>query len=67
MEKLRIRELREAAELTQTDLARALGVSRPAVSLWESGAKRPMASRLPALAAILHCTIDELYGREAAS
>jgi transcriptional regulator with XRE-family HTH domain len=34
---IRIRTLREAAALTQTDLAMALGVTQAAVSAWETG------------------------------
>jgi transcriptional regulator with XRE-family HTH domain len=33
----RIRALREARELTQTDLAVAVGVTKTAVSAWETG------------------------------
>jgi DNA-binding transcriptional regulator YiaG len=35
------RSLRENAGLTQTDLARALNVSTAAISLWETGRRRP--------------------------
>lgn len=37
----RLREAREAASVTQTSLAEAAGISRPAVSQFESGLKRP--------------------------
>lgn len=67
MEKLHIRELREAAGYTQAELAKAIGVTSVMVCQWESGAKMPMSQRLPKLAAVLHCTIDQLFGREAAS
>jgi transcriptional regulator with XRE-family HTH domain len=39
------RHLREAAGLTQQDVAAALGVTREAVALWEAGRRRPRASR----------------------
>ena len=61
---MRIRELREAAGLSQADVMRAMNVDSAAVSRWESGRTLPRASKLPALADLLHCTIDALYGRE---
>ena len=42
MERLHIRELREAAGITQEALAMDLGVSRVAVVQWESGKKTPL-------------------------
>ena len=67
MERLHIRELREAAGITQEALAMDLGVSRVAVVQWESGKKNPQASKLPQMADLLNCTIDQLFGRETAS
>lgn len=52
---------RKAAGLTQADLAAKVGVCRTAVVAWESGKSYPPASKLPAIAAALHCTIDDLY------
>ena len=61
-----IRKLREAAGLTQTELARILGVQPCAVSLMEQPGRFPDVSRMPAIADALHCSIDALYGREGA-
>jgi len=47
------RGLREAAGLSQAIVANALGVSREAVSLWESGARTPRAERLAGYVALL--------------
>jgi SOS-response transcriptional repressor LexA len=53
----RIRERREAAGLTQDDVAKALGVTRSAVAQWEAtGGTAPRGKRLKALAAILQTT-----------
>ena len=46
------------------DVAKAAGVSVATVSRWETGEAVPVTGRLGALADVLHCTIDELYGRE---
>ena len=67
MERLHIRELREAAGITQEALAMDLGVSRVAVVQWESGKKTPQAKNLPKMADLLNCTIDQLFGRDTAS
>jgi DNA-binding transcriptional regulator YiaG len=37
----RCRAIREKASLSQEDLARLLGVSRPALTRWESGQRKP--------------------------
>lgn len=67
---MRIKELRIAAGLSQADVVRAMKVDSAAVSRWEAGQAMPRADKLPALADLFHCSIDELYGRtppEAAS
>ena len=61
MEKLRIKELREEAGYSQPELGRAMGVSKVTVYQWEKGDKTPMATRLPKLASLLNCTVDELF------
>lgn len=62
---LNLRPLRERAGLSKTAVARRMGVSHPAYLKWEQGMSMPSADRLPALAAVLCCTIDELYGAAA--
>lgn len=61
---MKIKELREAAGLTQADVMRALNVDSAAVSRWESGLALPRAAKLPILADLFGCTIDDLFGRE---
>ena len=52
--------LRRQAGYTQESLAEALGVSRQAVSKWESGQTLPEAATLLMLADLLDCTLDQL-------
>ena len=52
---------RKAAGLTQVTLAQALGVSQSSIAAWEAGSYYPTADKLPASAAALGCTIDDLY------
>lgn len=61
---MRIKELREDMGLARVQLADRLGVSVVAVRKWELGMAKPSADKLPALADLLHCSIDALYGRD---
>ena len=61
---MRIKERREALGLTQAQLADRMGVTTTAVRKWETGQALPSADKLPALADLLNCSIDALYGRD---
>ena len=52
--------LRISAGLTQKELADKLGVSQVSVWQWESGDNLPRADKLPAIAAALGCTVNDL-------
>lgn len=57
-----IRELRKKAGLTQVELAQLLGFkSTSVISMWESGDRTPRTDKLPELARILHCSINDLF------
>lgn len=58
---MRIRELREAREMTQGELAERMGVDRTGVNKWESEVALPRARQLPQLAEVLGCSISELF------
>ena len=60
---IKITELRKAHNMTQFELADALGISFQAVSNWERGASMPDISKLPELAEIFGVTIDEVLGK----
>lgn len=51
---------REAAGLTQREVAEHMGVDQSAVSFWETGKTNPRASLLVKLSELYHCTVDEL-------
>ena len=55
---------RKARGLSQEELAARLGVSRQAVSKWETGEAAPDLSKLLALADALDLPLDTLCGRE---
>ncbi len=56
-----LRCYRQRAGLTQAELADRLGVNRASIIAWESGAAWPSAAKLPLIADVLQCQIDELY------
>ena len=58
---MNIRVLRNARGLTLTELARRCDVSIASARQWEVGITFPSADKLPIIAAILGCTIDDLY------
>ena len=57
---LGIAEKRKRVGLTQDELAKKLGVSQAAVSLWELGTSSPNSSLLLKLADALECSVEEL-------
>ncbi len=56
---------RKQLGLSQYDLAKMLGVDQTAVHNWERGKAMPTAKRLPAIAKILNCSVDDLLQEEA--
>ena len=58
---LRIRELRQKHKMTQGALASALGVAQNVLCMWEAETVLPRTRDLPRLAAVLGCSIDELF------
>lgn len=62
---VKVRKLRDAAGLTQAELAEKLDVSRPAIGTWESGKVRPRLNELKELADLFGVTVAELMGEDA--
>ena len=56
----KLQNLRRAAGLSQEQLAEQLGVTRQAVSKWETGEGKPDIDNLLPLARLLHTTVDYL-------
>jgi len=52
--------LRKTKKLSQEDLANKLGVSRQAVSKWESGAAYPETEKILTLCKLFECSLDDL-------
>ncbi len=62
---VRIKALRENMDLTQSQYAEVLGVSRSTVKGWETGVNKPEADMLEKMADLHHVPIDFIFGRDA--
>src|SRR5690606_7722495 len=59
----KIAELRKKKGLSQTELAKILGVARSTVGMWETGDREPDAETFNRLAGLFHVPVDYLLGR----
>lgn len=59
-----LRKMRLMAGLTQIAAATELGVDQTAISQWESGETLPKLERIPAIAKLYGCTIQELLSED---
>ena len=64
---MNIRQLREANDMTQEDLAKKLGVKPPAVSKWERGLAYPRMDNVARMAEIFGVSMDVVMGLKSAS
>ncbi len=60
----KLRELRKAKGLKQSEFAKRFCVGQTCVARWEKDDIFPPAEQLPAIADFFGCSIDELFGRE---
>lgn len=59
---VKIKELRTAMKISQSELARILDVTRSSVNAWEMGISVPSVQKLVELAKLFHVTTDYLLG-----
>ncbi|MDJ0380796.1 helix-turn-helix transcriptional regulator [Streptomyces sp. G-G2] len=59
-----MRAVRRAADVSQADVASALGAADSTVAGWETGATTPDQEKLPALARVLNRDLEDLFPRE---
>lgn len=55
---------RKKAGFTQEDVAKELNISGAAVCQWEKGKNLPDARKLPQIAKLYGCSVDELLAEE---
>jgi repressor LexA len=58
----RIAAWRQSRGLSQVDLARHVGVTKGAVSLWESGDTQPTHENVALIAQVLGLSLSEFWG-----
>lgn len=58
----KIKELREQAGFTQTQLAKKLDVTRSSVNAWEMGLSTPTTQYVVSLANLFHVSTDYILG-----
>ena len=56
-----LKEVREKANLTQEQLANLINVDRSTITKCETGEASPRSDKLPMLAKVLDCRIDDLF------
>lgn len=58
----RIKSLRMSNDMTQTDLAKKLNITRSSVNAWEMGISTPSTTYIVELAQLFHVSTDYLLG-----
>lgn len=56
-----IKKKRIEKGLTQIEFAKQVGVLQSTVAMWETKRTNPMISKLPVIAKVLGCSIDDLF------
>lgn len=64
MFRIRLKELREARNLSQYSFAKHFGISQSTVGNWESGIRQPKTDVLERIAEFFNVSVDYLLGRE---
>lgn len=59
-----IKKHREAAGMSQQELAEKMKVTQSAVAKWENGETRPRVDKLAEMAELFGCSMDELMRKE---
>lgn len=62
-----VKQLRQAAGMTQAELAARLGITTPSITKWEKGMSNPDLLNVFRLAEIFECSVNEIICRDIAS
>ena len=61
---MKIKELRELNNMTQEELGKEIGVTRSTIAMWETNSAKPRSDKIPLLAKVLNCSIEDLFKTE---
>ncbi len=61
---MKIKELRESNKMTQEELGKEIGVTRSTIAMWETNSAKPRSDKIPLLAKVLNCSIEDLFETE---
>lgn len=59
---MKLRQLRQAAQMTQGEVAARLGLNRSTVAHWEQGRNGPSKRIMPRVAELYRCSVEDLLG-----
>ena len=57
---MNLKDLRKLKNVTQTEIAKSLGIKQSSVAMWESGASRPQTKDLRKIADVLGVSVEQL-------
>ena len=58
---MKFKELRKSKNMTQCQLASAIGLSQQAIANWESGRSRPNTEAIIKLSKVFGCTMQAIF------
>lgn len=58
---MKFKELRKSKNMTQCELATAIGITQQAVANWESGRSKPMTDCIIKIASVLNCSMQTVF------
>lgn len=62
-----VKKLRQAAGMTQADLAFRLGITTPSITKWEKGRSNPDLLNVFRMTEIFECSVNDIICRDTAS
>ncbi len=62
-----VKKLRQAAGMTQADLASRLGITTPSITKWEKGRSNPDLLNVFRMTEIFECSVNDIICRDTAS
>ncbi len=60
----KLRHMRTAAEMAQTDVSSRLQIERSAIAAWELGKANPSVRNLTMLADVFGCSVNDFFTKE---